>query len=115
MRAILVRKHGGADVLKLEQAPDPEPRDGEVLVRVRAAGVNPVDAYIRSGAHARKAVPPYVPGLDGAGEVVAAGRGVTRYTAGDRVYFGGDGGKPCRRGHVRRACRRTSGAPSSTA
>ena len=43
-------------MLKLEDMPDPQPRDGEVLVRVRAAGVNPVDGYIRSGAHARKAV-----------------------------------------------------------
>src|SRR5438093_686265 len=94
MRAILVRQHGGPEVLKLEEVADPQPRDGEVLVRVRAAGVNPVDGYIRSGAHARKAVPPYVPGLDGAGEVVAAGRGVNRFAAGDRVYFGGDGGKP---------------------
>jgi len=94
MRAILVRQHGGPEVLKLEDMPDPQPRDGEVLVRVRAAGVNPVDGYIRSGAHARKAAPPYVPGLDGAGEVVAAGRGVNRFAAGDRVYFGGDGGKP---------------------
>ena len=68
MRAILVRQHGGPEVLKLEHVPDPQPRDGEVLVRVRVAGVNPVDGYIRSGAHARKAVPPYVPGLDGAGQ-----------------------------------------------
>jgi NADPH2:quinone reductase len=94
MRAIVIRQHGGPEVLKLEKLPDPQPRDGEVLVRMRAAGVNPVDGYIRAGAHARKAVPPYVPGFDGAGEVAAVGRGVDRFAAGDRVYFGGAGSKP---------------------
>jgi len=94
MHAIVIRQHGGPEVLKLEEIPDPQPRDGEVLVRIRAAGVNPVDGYIRSGAHARRAVPPYVPGFDGAGEVTAVARDVGRFAAGDRVYFGGPGSKP---------------------
>jgi NADPH:quinone reductase len=94
MRAIVIRQHGGPEVLKLEEVPDLQPREGEVLVRIRAAGVNPVDGYIRSGTHARRAVPPYVPGLDGAGEVAAVGGGVDRFAPGDRVYFGGPGSKP---------------------
>jgi NADPH:quinone reductase len=92
MRAIVVRQLGGPEGLKLEEVPPPQPRAGEVLVRVRAAGVNPVDTYIRAGAHARKAVPPYTPGFDGAGEIEAVGAGVTRFAAGDRVYIGGGTG-----------------------
>ncbi len=94
MRAIVVRELGGPDVLKLEEFPDPRPQAGEVLVRIRAAGVNPVDGYIRSGGHARKAVPPYVPGFDGAGEVAAVGSGVDRVQPGDRVYIAGPGSRP---------------------
>jgi NADPH2:quinone reductase len=94
MRAIVVRELGGPEVLKLEEFPDPRPQAGEVLVRIRAAGVNPVDGYIRSGGHARKAVPPYVPGFDGAGEVDAVGSGVNRFARGDRVYFAEPGSRP---------------------
>jgi NADPH:quinone reductase len=94
MRAIVVRELGGPDVLKLEEIPDPQPQAGEVLVRIRAAGVNPVDGYIRAGAHARRAVPPFTPGFDGAGEVAAVGAGVDRFARGDRVYIGGAGSRP---------------------
>jgi len=94
MRAIVVSSLGGPDVLKLKEVPDPRPREGEVLVRIRAAGVNPVDGYIRAGAHARKAVPPFTPGFDGAGEVEAVGDGVEQFAPGDRVYIGGTRGKP---------------------
>ena len=52
MRAIVVRQLGGPEMLKLGEVPRPEPHDGEVLVRMRAAGVNPVDTYIRAGARA---------------------------------------------------------------
>src|SRR4029453_14396263 len=69
MRAIVVREFGGPDVMRVEERPTPKPGPGEVLVRVHAAGVNPVDAYIRSGTYARKPTLPYVPGSDGAGEV----------------------------------------------
>jgi NADPH:quinone reductase len=58
-------------------------------VRVRAAGVNPVDTYIRSGAHAVRPALPYTPGLDAAGEVEAVGEGVERVSAGQRVYVAG--------------------------
>jgi len=79
--------------MKLEQAPDPSPAAGEVLVKIRAAGVNPVDHYIRSGAYARKPPLPYTPGFDGAGEVEAIGAGVSGFDVGDRVYVGGPGNK----------------------
>ena len=89
MRSIRVNEFGGPDVLKLEDVPEPSPAAGQVLVRVRAAGVNPVDTYIRSGAHAIKPQLPYTPGLDAAGEVVVVGEGVTRLSPGQRVYVAG--------------------------
>jgi len=90
MRRILVREFGGPDVLRVDDAPTPQPGPAEVLVRVRAAGVNPVDAYIRSGTYARKPSLPYVPGSDGAGEVETVGADVKQFKAGDRVYIAGD-------------------------
>ncbi|HZT57577.1 MAG TPA: NADPH:quinone reductase [Pyrinomonadaceae bacterium] len=89
MKAIRVREFGGPEVLKLEDVPDPQAGAGQVVVRVRAAGVNPVDTYIRSGAYAVKPRLPYTPGLDAAGEVESVGEGVTRVRAGDRVYTSG--------------------------
>jgi NADPH2:quinone reductase len=90
MRAILVREFGGPDVMRLENVPTPKPGPPDVLVRVHAAGVNPVEAYIRAGTYARKPVPPFVPGADGAGEVDSVGSEVTDFTRGDRVYIAGD-------------------------
>ena len=89
MRAIRVHEFGGPEVLRLEEVPEPKPAAGQLLVRVRAVGVNPVDTYIRGGAHAVKPALPYTPGLDAAGEVVAVGEGVTRLGAGQRVYTAG--------------------------
>jgi NADPH:quinone reductase len=86
MKAIVVRSFGGPEAMTLEDLPDPTPGPGQVLIRVRAAGVNPVDAYIRSGAYARKPNLPYTPGADGAGVVEAVGQRVTRFTKGARVY-----------------------------
>ena len=94
MRAILVRGFGGPDVLRLEDVPDPKPGPSEVVVRIRAAGVNPVDTYIRSGTYARKPPLPYIPGSDGAGEIESVGAEVTNVAAGDRVYIAGYGNKP---------------------
>ena len=93
MKSIVVRELGGPEKMKLEEVPDPKPGAGEAVVRIRAAGVNPVDAYIRSGAHARKAAPPFTPGFDGAGEIEAVGAGVTALAPGDRVYLGSPGSK----------------------
>lgn len=89
MKAIRVHEFGGPEVLRLEETPDPQPGRGEVLVRVKAVGVNPVDTYIRSGAHAVRPELPYTPGLDAAGVVEAVGEGVTRVSVGERVYTAG--------------------------
>jgi len=89
MKAIVVREFGPAEVMKLEELPDPSPGAGQVLVRVKAVGVNPVEAYIRSGTYARKPSLPYTPGTDAAGPVEAVGPGVTSVKTGDRVYAHG--------------------------
>ena len=91
MKAIRVHEFGGPSVLKLDEVPDPTAGPGDVVVRVRAAGVNPVDAYIHAGTYPRKPALPYTPGQDGAGEVVSAGADVTDFKAGDRVYICGVG------------------------
>jgi NADPH2:quinone reductase len=75
--------------LRLEDVEEPRPSAGQVVVRVRAAGVNPVDTYIRGGGHAVKPPLPYTPGLDAAGEVEAVGDAVARVRAGQRVYTAG--------------------------
>lgn len=90
MRAILVREFGGPDVMRLENVPTPKPGPSDVLVKVRAAGVNPVEAYIRAGTYARKPAVPFIPGADGAGEVESVGSEVTDFKRGDRVYIAGD-------------------------
>lgn len=89
MKAIRVREFGGPEQLKLEEVTDPQAVAGQVLVRVHAAGVNPVDAYIRTGAHVVKPKLPYTPGMDAAGIVEAVGEGVARARVGDRVYVAG--------------------------
>ncbi|MEW6270024.1 MAG: NADPH:quinone reductase [Thermodesulfobacteriota bacterium] len=86
MKAIRVERHGGPEVLELREVPDPEPSAGQVRIRVHAAGVNPVDTYIRAGQQGYAAKMPYTPGMDAAGVVDAVGQGVTRVAAGDRVY-----------------------------
>ncbi len=72
--------------MTLETVPDPVAGDGQVVVRLRAAGVNPVDTYIRNGAHSIRPQLPYRPGMDGAGEIERVGAGVTDVAVGDRVY-----------------------------
>jgi len=89
MKAIRVTDFGGPDLLKLQDVPDPKPDSGQVLIRVKAVGVNPVDTYIRSGAYARKPNLPYTPGTDAAGIVEAVGSGVKHFKTGDRVYTNG--------------------------
>ena len=90
MRSIVVREFGAPEVMKVETGPDLTPSASQVLVRVHAAGVNPVDTYIRSGVYAAKPPLPYTPGSDGAGEVLAVGSEVTGFNAGDRVYIASD-------------------------
>ena len=89
MKAITVHAFGGPEVMHLEDVPVPEPGPGQILVSVRAAGVNPVDTYIRSGQYAKKPSLPYTPGMDGSGVVQISGNGVKRFSAGDRVYLSG--------------------------
>ena len=73
-------------MLRLEEIPEPRPGPGDVVVRLRAAGVNPVEAYVRTGQYARLPALPYVPGCDGGGVVEEVGGEVTRHEPGDRVY-----------------------------
>src|SRR6267154_5534846 len=89
MKAIVVREHGGPEVLKLEDLPDPKPSADQVVVRLRAVGVNPVDVYIRSGAYARKPALPFIPGSDAGGEIEAVGANVKNVAVGDRVFIHG--------------------------
>jgi len=89
MKAIRVSEFGGPEVLKVAEVPDPKPDSSQVLVRVKAAGVNPVDAYIRTGTYPRKPTLPYTPGTDAAGIVEAAGPNVKAFKRGDRVYTNG--------------------------
>ena len=80
MRAIRVREFGDPDVLRLEELPEPRPVDDELLVRVQAAGVNPVDTYVRAGAYGELPALPYTPGSDAAGVL---------QNGGGRVYVAG--------------------------
>jgi NADPH:quinone reductase-like Zn-dependent oxidoreductase len=88
MKAVRVHEYGGPEVLKYEEAPRPKPGPGEVLVRIRAAGVNPMDWKVREG-YLREALAyrmPFVPGWDVSGVVEATGPNVTQLAAGDEVY-----------------------------
>jgi NADPH2:quinone reductase len=87
MKAIRVHEFGGPEVMRLEEIANPLPGSEQVLVRVSAAGVNPVDAYIRSGLHAHRPTLPFTPGMDGAGVVEAVGMNVNRLSVGERVYI----------------------------
>jgi len=89
MKAIRVSEFGGPETLKLQDVPDPKPDANQLVVRVKAAGVNPVDAYIRAGAYPRKPNLPYTPGTDAGGIVEAVGANVKRFNVDDRVYTNG--------------------------
>jgi NADPH2:quinone reductase len=86
MKAIVVHTFGGPEVLQMEDVPAPSPGPAQLLVRVKAVGVNPVDAYIRTGTYARKPQLPYTPHTDIGGVVESVGSSVTRFREGDRVY-----------------------------
>jgi NADPH:quinone reductase-like Zn-dependent oxidoreductase len=88
MKAFLVERYGGAEALQAGEVPDPEMGADDVLVRIHAASVNPVDIKIRNG-DLKAVLPlraPFVLGNDVAGTVVAVGAGVTRFAVGDEVY-----------------------------
>ena len=86
MRAISQHAFGGPEVLGIAEVERPEPLPTEVLVRVRAVGINPVDTSIRSGAWPLLGNPPFVLGWDVSGVVEETGAGVTRFRPGDEVY-----------------------------
>jgi NADPH2:quinone reductase len=88
MKAIRVHTFGEPEVMQLEEVPDPQPGAGQVVVRVHAVGVNPVETYIRSGIYPKPPTP-YTPGNDGAGVIAAVGPDVSQVAVGDRVYIGG--------------------------
>ncbi|CAN9503415.1 unnamed protein product [Ophioblennius macclurei] len=87
MRAVRVTEYGAPSVLKLSaDVSVPQPGSKQVLIRVHACGVNPVETYIRSGTYARKPPLPFILGTDAAGVVESVGEGVTAVKAGDRVF-----------------------------
>src|SRR5258706_10146003 len=88
MKAIRVHQFGEPEVLKLEEVPDPTPRAGQVVVRMKTVGVNPVETYIRAGRYGPKQFP-FTPGNDGAGVIEVVGPGVNQWAKGDRVYVAG--------------------------
>ena len=85
MKTIVIREPGGPDVLAIAEVPVPEPRRGEVLIKVAAAGVNRPDVLQRKGHYPPPAGASNVPGLEVAGEVARLGEGVTRWQPGDKV------------------------------
>ncbi|NWY42279.1 QOR oxidoreductase, partial [Sylvia atricapilla] len=87
MRAVRVFEFGGPEVLKLQSdVLVPVPKENQVLIKVHACGVNPVETYIRSGTYARKPALPYTPGSDVAGVIESVGEHVTAFKKGDRVF-----------------------------
>ncbi|NXG79018.1 QOR oxidoreductase, partial [Baryphthengus martii] len=87
MRAVRVFEFGGPEVLKLQSdVLIPSPEENQVLIKVHACGVNPVETYIRSGTYARKPTLPYTPGSDVAGVVESVGERVMAFQKGDRVF-----------------------------
>ncbi|WP_433672861.1 quinone oxidoreductase family protein [Nocardia sp. CA-136227] len=85
MRAIQVSEHGGPEVLRLVEVPDPQAGPGQLLVRTQAIGINFIDTYIRTGRYPQPV--PYIPGAEGSGVVEAIGDGVTGFRVGDRVAW----------------------------
>ncbi|XP_006888666.1 PREDICTED: quinone oxidoreductase isoform X2 [Elephantulus edwardii] len=87
MRAIRVFEFGGPEVLKLQSdVIQPVPKEHQVLIKVHACGINPVETYIRSGTYSRKPNLPYTPGSDVSGIIEAVGNNVSTFKKGDRVF-----------------------------
>src|SRR5207244_12912915 len=88
MKAVVVNEYGGPEVLKYQDAPRPEPKEDEVLVRVMAAAVNPVDSYVRQGMFAKRGLDnrPAIIGYDISGVVEKTGAKITKFKKGDAVY-----------------------------
>ena len=88
MRSVVITEHGAPEVLKVQQRPDPSPAPGEVLIDVRACGINFADLMARVGLYPDAPKPPCVVGYEVAGDVTAVGDGVDGYAVGDRVMGG---------------------------
>ena len=97
MQAIVVSAFGGPDALVEQRIPVPEPHEGEVRVRLCAAGVNPVETYLRAGQYAQLPELPYVPGNDGAGIVDACGANLPSGAphVGERVFVAAARARRC--------------------
>jgi NADPH2:quinone reductase len=91
MKAAFIETTGTPDVIRVGDLPKPVPKQGEVLVKVGASAVNPIDLYIRAGNVAMPLPKPFIPGCDLAGTVIEAGPGVKRFKAGDRVWGSNQG------------------------
>jgi NADPH:quinone reductase-like Zn-dependent oxidoreductase len=98
MKAMRAHQFGGPEQLRLEDAPDPQAQAGQVLIRVRAAGINPADLVRLSGRLGSAALP-YIPGTDVCGEVESVGAGVTHVKKGDRVF-----GRALTGGYAEKTC-----------
>ena len=85
MKTVLFRQHGGPEVLEYTEFPKPEPKAGEVLIRLRAAALNRMDVMVRNGWPGLKLELPHINGADGAGEIAALGNDVSGFKIGDRV------------------------------
>ena len=85
LKAIMVRRHGGPEVLEYVDVPLPEPPVGQVRIALRAIGINRRDAFIRAGTYKRDL--PLIPGIEGAGVVDSIGPGVQGWNIGDRVVY----------------------------
>ena len=88
MKAIRAHTFGGPEVLQLDEIDEPVAGSGEIVIDVRAAGINPADTYMRNGTYAIVPELPYIPGGDAAGIVSAIGAGVEGFSLGDRVFVG---------------------------
>jgi NADPH2:quinone reductase len=91
MKAACITRTGPPDVIEVVERPDPRPGPGQVVVRVKAAAVNPIDTYIRAGTVAMPLEFPFIVGCDLAGKVVAVGAGVKQFAVGDRVWGSNQG------------------------
>ncbi|HRJ76224.1 MAG TPA: zinc-binding dehydrogenase, partial [Anaerolineales bacterium] len=85
MKAVLFHQHGGPEVLQYTDFPTPQPKAGEVLIRIRAAALNRMDVFVRNGWAGLKLDMPHINGADGAGEIEALGENITGFAIGDRV------------------------------
>src|SRR5947209_6423774 len=88
MKAIVVHQFGDPEAMRYEEVPDLKAEAGQILVRISAIGVNPVDTYIRSGKYNRLPSLPYIPGMDAAGTIESVGEEI-KIAPGSRVYCSG--------------------------